>query len=148
MMSPWLPQSQEPVSLRQLFPAASFVGCADIRITEICEDSTRCKPRTMFAALPGTRCQGTAFVTDAVSRGASSILVERPLPNVSVPQCVVRNVRAAYSYLCEALHEYPSQRLKTVGVTGTNGKTTTTFLIRSILKSAGHPTGLFGHDRV
>lgn len=143
-MSPWLPQSHEPVSLRQLFPAASFVGCADIRITDICEDSTRCKPRTMFAALPGTRCQGTAFVTDAVSRGASSILVERPLPNVSVPQCVVRNVRAAYSYLCEALHEFPSQRLKTVGVTGTNGKTTTTFLIRSILQSAGHPTGLLG----
>ncbi len=143
-MSPWLPQSQEPISLRQLFPAASFVGCADIRITDICEDSTRCKPRIMFAALPGTRCHGIAFVDEAVNRGAGSILVEHPLPNVSVPQCVVRNVRSAYSCLCEAIHEYPSQRLKTVGVTGTNGKTTTTYLVRSILKSVGHPTGLMG----
>jgi UDP-N-acetylmuramoyl-L-alanyl-D-glutamate--2,6-diaminopimelate ligase len=133
-----------PVSLRTLFPAASFVGCADIRATEATESSDKCGPHTVFAAIPGTRVDGASFAREAIARGASGLLVQRPLADVSVPQCVVPNVRKAYAELCSALAGSPSRSIKLVGVTGTNGKTTVAWLVRSILETSGHRTGLLG----
>lgn len=143
-MSRQLPQIRMPVSLRQLFPRSSFVGCADIRVTDATENSSDCGPQMLFAAIPGTRVDGTAFAAEAISRGASSLLVQRPIPSVSVPQCVVPDTRRAYAELCSALAGCPSRSLGVAGVTGTNGKTTVTWLVRSILQSAGKPTGLIG----
>jgi UDP-N-acetylmuramoyl-L-alanyl-D-glutamate--2,6-diaminopimelate ligase len=141
-----------PVSLRTLLPAASFVGCADIRVTEATECSGQCGPHTLFAAIPGTHVDGTDFVDEAVRRGANSLLVQRPLPNVSIPQCVVPHVRKAFAELCTALAGSPSRHLSLAGVTGTNGKTTVTWLIRSILETSGRRTGLLGtieyHDGI
>ena len=139
-----LPRPRLPVSLRWLFPRASFVGCADIFVNDVTENSRHCLPGITFAALPGTQHDGAAFASEAVRFGASALLVEHPLPDVSVPQCVVRNVRQAYSILCETLHGCPSQKLSLVGITGTNGKTTTAWLVHSILKSAGRKSGLLG----
>ncbi|REJ74961.1 MAG: UDP-N-acetylmuramoyl-L-alanyl-D-glutamate--2,6-diaminopimelate ligase, partial [Planctomycetota bacterium] len=73
-----------------------------------------------------------------------AVLTNHALPAAHVPQCVVPDVRAAYATVCHALYGYPSWRLGLIGVTGTNGKTTTTWLARSILESAGQPTGLLG----
>jgi UDP-N-acetylmuramoyl-L-alanyl-D-glutamate--2,6-diaminopimelate ligase len=141
-----------PVSLRTLLPTASFVGCADIRVTEATEQSGQCGPHMLFAAIPGTHVDGADFVDEAIKRGANSLLVQRPLPNAHIPQCVVPHARKAFSELCSALAGYPSRHLQTAAVTGTNGKTTVTWLIRSILERAGHRTGLLGtieyHDGV
>jgi UDP-N-acetylmuramoyl-L-alanyl-D-glutamate--2,6-diaminopimelate ligase len=133
-----------PVSLRTLLPAASFVGCADIRVTDAAESSKKCAPQTLFAAIPGTRVDGAAFVDEAVQHGANSLLVRRPLPTVQVPQCVVPNVRRAYAELCSALAGNPSRHLNLTAVTGTNGKTTVSWLIRSIFETSGHRAGLLG----
>lgn len=143
-MSRQLSQIRMPVSLRQLFPRSSFVGCADIRVTDATEHSAQCGPQMLFAAVPGTRVDGTAFAEEAIGRGATSLLVQRPIPCASVPQCVVPDVRRAYAELCGALAGFPTRRLGVAGVTGTNGKTTVTWMIRSILQAAGQPTGLLG----
>jgi len=141
-----------PVSLRTLLPAASFVGCADIRVTEATECSSQCGPQTLFAAIPGTHVDGTDFVDEAIRRGANALLVQRPLPNVSIPQCVVPYVRKAFAELCSALAGFPARNLKLAAVTGTNGKTTVAWLLRSILETSGRRTGMLGtiecHDGV
>ena len=139
-----LPQMKVPVSLRRLFPQASFVGCADIRVVDVTERSSECAPGMLFAALPGTKTDGSRYAVQAIERGARSLLVAQPLPGISVPQCVVPNVRRAYAELCAAVAGYPSRKLGLAAVTGTNGKTTTTWLIRSILRAAGKRTGLLG----
>lgn len=140
------------VSLRRLFPRASFVGCGDIRVTEATERSSECVEGSLFAVIRGTKVDGAQFVGEALAHGATALLVERPLPDAEVPQCVVPNVRIAYAELCSALAGVPSRRLRIAGVTGTNGKTTVTWLIRSLLRQAGRRTGVLGtveyHDGV
>lgn len=132
------------ISLRRLFPTASFVGCGDIAIASACDRHDRCSVGDLFAAVRGHKFDGTQFVADAVNRGASSVLVDRPLVATAVPQCVVPDVRAAYSRLCLALSRNPQRNLNIAGVTGTNGKTTVTWLIRSILQAAGRQCGVIG----
>ncbi len=132
------------VSLRRLLPSASFIGCADVVARDVTELSSDCGPGTLFAAIPGHRRHGADFISEAQANGAAAVLTDRPLPDTSLPQCIVPDVRRAYAELCHALFAYPSWRLGLVGVTGTNGKTTTTWLTRALLESAGHPTGLLG----
>ena len=143
-MSHTLPKIRVPVSLRRLLPNSSFVGCADVRVSAATADSRDCAAGMLFAAISGQRSDGVRHVGEAVQRGATALLVERPLPGVSLPQCVVRNVRRAYAELCAALYRCPSRHLGTVGVTGTNGKSTVCWLVRSILQAAGRQTGLLG----
>jgi len=132
------------VSLRRLFPSASFVGCGDIRVSEATDQSGRSVAGGLFAAVRGTRQDGLRYVDEAVGRGVSSLLVPHPVPTAAVPQCVVHDVRAAYSRLSQAVSGDPSQRLRLAGVTGTNGKTTIAWLLRAIWQAAGHPSGLLG----
>ncbi|MDA0832825.1 MAG: UDP-N-acetylmuramoyl-L-alanyl-D-glutamate--2,6-diaminopimelate ligase [Planctomycetota bacterium] len=132
------------ISLRRLLPGASFVGCADVTVVDATEKSYDCQPGSLFAVVPGSNVDGSRFVGDALQRGASALLVSRPIAGATVPQCVVRNVRRAYAELCSALVGQPFRRLGMIGVTGTNGKTTTTWLIRSILQAAAKKTGLLG----
>lgn len=143
-MSHRLPHTQVAVSLHRLFPRASFVGCADIRVRRATDHSDDCTPSTLFAAIPGTRLDGAHFAAAAIGRGADSLLVERPLPDVPVPQCVVKNVRRAYAELCAELAGRPSSRVHLSAVTGTNGKTTIAWLLRSIFETSGKQVGLLG----
>ena len=85
------------------------------------------------------------FVDDADSAAApTACSFNDHFPNVQVPQCVVPNVQRAYSELCSALAGHPSRQLNLIAVTGTNGKTTVTWLIRSIFETSGHRAGLLG----
>ena len=115
------------------------------------EFSGRVGPGALFAALPGTRTHGAAFVVEAVTRGAAAILSDRPLPGCGVPVAVVpAGARAAFGEVCHVLHGRPSERLRVVGVTGTNGKTTVTWLLRAIFRTppradgSPSPAGLCG----
>ena len=132
------------VSLRRLFPQASFVGCANICATDAFENSRDVCPHSLFAVVHGTQVDGTQFIDQAVSHGAVGLLVDRPLSGVSIPQCVVPDVRSAFSRVCEALAGDPTRRLDVAGITGTNGKTTTTWIVRSLLERAGRRCGVLG----
>src|SRR5206468_3477733 len=83
------------------------------------------------------------FASDAVSRGAAALVVERPL-NAGIPEIRVASVRAAMAPAAARFHGDPTTRLQTIGVTGTNGKTTTAFQMRALLQAAGRQTGLLG----
>ena len=140
----WVPHVPVAVNLRRLFPRASFVGCGDIHTADVTDRSSQCRPNSLFAVIRGTSADGHCYIRDAIERGAKALLVDRPQADVTVPQCVVPDVRRAYAELCAALMAHPARHLGLAGVTGTNGKTTTTWLIRSILQAAAHQTGLLG----
>ena len=132
------------ISLRALFPSASFVDCADICVTSIQADSRRCHAGDIFAVIPGTQKRAEEFIPEALKNGVKAVLTGRPLTGLEVPQCIVADVRKAYAILCSEFACRPSQHLQTVGVTGTNGKTTVSWLIRAILQNAARKTGLLG----
>lgn len=139
-----LPDLPSPVSLRRLLPDASFVGCGEVIVNDATDDSRLVSEDSVFAAIRGSKCDGRDFAAEAVSNGCFAILTDRPLPDVSAPQCIVPNVRAAYSRVCNAVSGKPTSRLQIAGVTGTNGKTTTAWMLRSILNASGRRCGLLG----
>lgn len=137
-------QNLRAVSLRRVLPSASFVGCADIAASAVADHHARCRPGHLFAVVHGTSTSGENYLPQAIQAGATAVLVDRPMPDVDLPQCVVPSVREAYSRLCLAFAGHPDRFLTSVGVTGTNGKTTVTWLLRSILQQAGYRVGLSG----
>ncbi|NLE37831.1 MAG: UDP-N-acetylmuramoyl-L-alanyl-D-glutamate--2,6-diaminopimelate ligase [Pirellulaceae bacterium] len=131
-------------SLRDVLPEATLVGASDVEVRGCVCDSRRVELGDLFVALPGTRCDGHDFVADAVHRGCSAVVTERPLPEIDVPVCIVNDSRAAFGRFCQELAGNPSRQLKLIGVTGTNGKTTTSCLIARMFKNAGMKVGLLG----
>jgi len=138
------PELAPGISLRQVLPEAEFFGAEDIRVTGCTSDSRSCRPGDLFVALRGRGQDGHAFVAEAAARGASAILAEQPIADCRLPICYVVDSREAFGRVCQVLAGDPSQRLKVVGVTGTNGKTTTVHLICGILLAAGHRVGRLG----
>jgi UDP-N-acetylmuramoyl-L-alanyl-D-glutamate--2,6-diaminopimelate ligase len=115
----------------------------DVEVSGLAYSSTSVTPGTLFFCVPGFKADGHDFAPDAVERGAAALVVQRPL-NLGVPEVVVDDVRAAMGPAAARFQGDPTNTLKVVGVTGTNGKTTTTFLIRELLEAAGIQTGLLG----
>lgn len=116
-----------------------------VSIDRVVYDSRAAGPGSLFVAVPGFQTDGHAYVADAVGRGAVAVVVERPVavpPHLPVLQ--VDSARKALGELAARLYGWPSRHLRVIGVTGTNGKTTTTHLIRSILMEQGHRVGLIG----
>ncbi len=132
------------ISLRQVLPDAEFVGDGDMVATSCSADSRTCRQGDLFVALPATNGGVAAHTREAISRGAAALLTDRPVPGCKLPTCYVADVREAYGHVCQALAGYPSQRLKVIGITGTNGKTTTSFLTAAVLSTAGYQPGLLG----
>ncbi|MBC7235800.1 MAG: UDP-N-acetylmuramoyl-L-alanyl-D-glutamate--2,6-diaminopimelate ligase [Chloroflexi bacterium] len=105
-------------------------------------DSRQVQPGDLFVAIPGVNVDGHRFVPDALRAGAVAVVVERMLPELEgMPTILVPNAREAFAYLHAALRGFPAHKLRVIGVTGTDGKTTTTRLIASILRAAGHLVG-------
>jgi len=118
---------------------------AALEVLGVAHDSRRVKPGWVFVAIRGEQRDGADFVDDALARGAVAIVAERPLKlSRTVPLFVVPDARRALAALASHFYGRPSRRLKVIGVTGTNGKTTTTFMLRSIVEAAGHRCGLMG----
>ncbi|MEO8692264.1 MAG: UDP-N-acetylmuramoyl-L-alanyl-D-glutamate--2,6-diaminopimelate ligase [Acidimicrobiales bacterium] len=116
---------------------------ADVEITHMTGDSRAVRDGSLFCCVPGALFDGHDFAARAVSSGARALLCERELP-VDVAQIVVRNVRATMGPMASALYGHPSRSLPVVGVTGTNGKTTTVHLIAAILSATGRVTEVLG----
>lgn len=132
------------VSLRRLFPDAQFRGGADLVAVDAVEHSADCRPGSVFAVIRGSRVNGAAFVAEALARGACGLLTDHEIAAAPVVQCVVPNVRVAFALLCAELAGRPTERLAVAGVTGTNGKTTVTWMVRSILVQADRRCGVLG----
>ena len=137
--------SPRGVPLKRLVQAlpgsASLSGDGDVSIAGLALDSREVRPGYLFIAVPGTRLDGHDFIPQALERGAAAVVGTRPL-SLPVPYVQVENARQAAAYLAAAFYGHPGRRLTVIGVTGTDGKTTTSMLIWSILKKAGHPTGM------
>lgn len=121
---------------------------SDAEVTGISYNSKEIKREAeggpLFAAIPGEHTDGHLYIKNAVENGASSILAERETVGIGVPQVMVKDIRVALSKLSDVFYERPSERLAIVGITGTNGKTTTTYLIESIFREAGLSPGVIG----
>jgi UDP-N-acetylmuramoyl-L-alanyl-D-glutamate--2,6-diaminopimelate ligase len=118
-------------------------SAADVEITSLAYDNRLVDDGALFFCVPGFTRDGHEFATDAVARGAAALVVERPV-GAGVPEVQVPSVRAAMAPAAARFYGDPTARLQTVGVTGTNGKTTTAFLVRALLEAAGRQTGLLG----
>lgn len=118
-------------------------AAARTEVTSITHDSRAVRPGALFCCVAGAKHDGHRFARAAVEAGAVALLCERPL-RTGVPDIVVPDVRRAMAHLAAALHDHPSRALRVVGVTGTNGKTTTVHLTAAILRAAGTPTSTIG----
>ena len=147
---------RETARLVATLEGARVAGSLPPSLDAIATDSRAVRPGTLFVALRGERTDGHHFVADAIARGASVVVVEHTVSSTAhatvslskgpanVAVVAVPDTRIAASALADAFHDHPSQALIVVGVTGTNGKTTTTHLVRDVLETAGIPCGVIG----
>jgi UDP-N-acetylmuramoyl-L-alanyl-D-glutamate--2,6-diaminopimelate ligase len=143
------PRAARVKNLNELLREVDLVAAASAspEIRQIACDSRKVKPGALFFALRGAKEDGTAFIEDAVRRGAAAIAAEesiaaRVAPDVAVVQ--VRNARKALAIASANFYDHPANSLQLVAITGTNGKTTTASLVDAIIKASKSKTGLFG----
>jgi UDP-N-acetylmuramoyl-L-alanyl-D-glutamate--2,6-diaminopimelate ligase len=113
-------------------------------ITGLCHDSRQVKAGDLFIALPGVKSDGSLFAPEAVSRGAIAVVSERDVPEVKVPVFRVTSARKALGLIAANFYKKPAEELTLLGITGTNGKTTTAWLLESICAAGGASTALLG----
>ena len=123
-----------------------LAGSLDTEITSLVYDSRKIKPGAIFVCIAGTVRDGHDFIPEMMGKGAVAFVVERDDVELveGFTYILVENTRIALAELAAAYFDYPAEKLKTIGITGTKGKTTTTYLVKSILESAGIKTGLIG----
>ncbi len=132
--------------LRELLEGMEVISqtiSPDTEITHVCVDSRATQKGSLFVAVPGNRCDGGHYARQAVDRGAVCVVCQSELPP-DLPRVKVRDARLALSRLACRWYGHPSRQLTMLGVTGTNGKTTVTYLLRHILQRTGMKTGLIG----
>lgn len=130
----------EPVAPPQSRPALEKVA-----IKHLSYHSARVEPGTLFFCLPGGKVDGHCYAREAVSRGAAAVVASRPV-DVGVPLILVDDSRFALSLISARFFGFPGNRMNLIGVTGTNGKTTTTYYIHSIFRAAGHKAAILGSN--
>src|SRR5205809_4342957 len=128
-------------------PVRQVIGPLDRPVENIAYDSRRVQRNSLFAALRGEKTDGHQFIGQAIDKGASVIVAERENNDPRATCLVVKNTRTALADLSATFYGHPARKLKLAAVTGTNGKTTTTFLIKHICENAGLRCGLIGTVR-
>ncbi len=133
------------MKLTELLQNTGLSVATDAEITALCRDSRKVTPGCLFVCITGTGVDSHAFAADALAAGAAAVVVERDLGLQN--QLLTQNSRKVWGQLCANWFGNPSKRLHLIGVTGTNGKTSTTYLLKAILEKAGHMVGLIGTIR-
>ncbi len=132
-------------ALLEALPGVRVIGDLPATVAGISADSRRVERDECFVAVPGFKQDARRFIPEAVRRGASVVVTEgEPLAGVDVPLVLVPSARVALARLADAYYGHPSRRLTLVGITGTNGKTTTSYLVDALLRARGTPTGIMG----
>ncbi|MBK9035374.1 MAG: UDP-N-acetylmuramoyl-L-alanyl-D-glutamate--2,6-diaminopimelate ligase [Myxococcales bacterium] len=129
--------------LVRTIPGARLRG-ADVDVRAVTSDSRTVGAGALFVAVRGRRSDGHDFIATAVARGCAAVAVEAPVEGLTVPQLIVPDGGRALGFAIAALADHPARRLTLIGITGTNGKTTTTYLVESMLRAAGHEPGVIG----
>lgn len=129
--------------LQELGLAKAIVGDPLVRVRGIRHDSRRCEPGDLFVAVAGAQSDGAQFIEDAVKRGAVAVLAERPLTQ-AVPVALADDALVALSAIAKHLYDDPTAHMPGIGITGTNGKTTCTYLIESLLLAAAKSPAVLG----
>lgn len=123
-------------------------GDPNVNVEDIIYDSRKVMPGTVFVCLVGAVTDGHKYIPDAVEKGASAIVVERAAEAEAIPESItviqVESARKALAYMAAAYFDYPDRKLTTIGLTGTKGKTTTTYIIKDVIEQAGKKAGLIG----
>lgn len=121
-------------------------GSLETEVSDIAYDSRKIQPGMLFVAIAGTVQDGHKYIPDVTDRGASVLVVERDIviPNKEVTVVRVSNGRAALSYLSQAYFDYPASKMITIGITGTKGKSTITYMVRDIIEKSGKTCGVVG----
>lgn len=114
----------------------------DVEVTDVTQNSKAVKEGSLFVCIKGNSFDGHNFASEMLQNGAAAVVCERDLGLEK--QVVVENTRALFSSMCANFYSRPAEKLKIVGITGTNGKTTTAFLVKQILENAGKKVGLIG----
>jgi UDP-N-acetylmuramoyl-L-alanyl-D-glutamate--2,6-diaminopimelate ligase len=132
-------------AIRDLAVGGGAISPANPDVTAVSYDSRSVAAGALFVALKGQHADGAAFARQAVGRGAAAVVAEHPAPaDVSVPWITVTDARLALALLAVAFYRNPSREMRVVGITGTNGKTTTAYLLASIFEAAGVRCGILG----
>jgi UDP-N-acetylmuramoyl-L-alanyl-D-glutamate--2,6-diaminopimelate ligase len=126
------------------YPGARVSGDSAVEVADLVYDSRKVEPGSLFFCVVGEKADGHEFGARAVEEGATALVVERELTELEVTQVVVADSRAAMAPLAARFWGDPTAQLRVAGVTGTNGKTTTAFLLHEILRAAEFPCGLLG----
>ena len=130
--------------LLQSIPVLECTAPEELEISSVCYDSRKAGPGSLFVAIPGFASDGHKFIPSALDQGAAAVLCERP-PEGKAPYILVANARAALAQLGANWFGHPTKELPVIGITGTNGKTTVTYLLKSILEQVtGAKIGLIG----
>ncbi|TYT74572.1 UDP-N-acetylmuramoyl-L-alanyl-D-glutamate--2,6-diaminopimelate ligase [Desulfobotulus mexicanus] len=137
LFSPWEKNENTPFILKEKPPENP-----DIR--GIHYSSDKIQPGDLFVAVPGFTADGHSFARQAAKNGAAFLVAERPVPEAGLPTAIVSDSRKALAALSAAFYGFPAENLTLIGITGTNGKSTTTHIIEQILTHAGHATGVMG----
>lgn len=140
--------SQRECSIEEVFAEVPYTALREAsdpnqKVTSLEFSSRDVEPGALFFCVPGTSVDGHDFAQDAVERGAVGLVVEHEL-NIDVPQYLVVDAREALALCSVNFYDDPSRKLAVIGITGTNGKTTTTFLVEHLARYAGKRTGLIG----
>lgn len=131
--------------LAALIEGAQIIGDPDTIVTDIVQDSRQTSRGAMFVAMRGARVDGHSFIPEVIKKGAAVIMTEQAIdPPAGTAVLKVPALDAALQIVVPAFWDYPGRQLRMIGITGTNGKTTTSYLIRAILREAGRKTGLIG----
>lgn len=136
------------MKLSKLLEKSEYIlmqGSTDVEITDLVYDSRKVTKNSVFVCISGAVSDGHEYVSDAINKGTAAIITEKDIeaPD-SISVVKVNNSRLTLANMSAAYFDYPAEKLKTIGITGTKGKTTTTYMVRSILESAGLKTGLIG----
>ena len=133
------------MNLTRLFEGQDVrIDGRDVEVSALAYDSRRVVSGSLFAAIPGAKSDGHDFVPKALAAGATSVLCEREIDTGSATRVIAADSRRALAIAAKRFHGEPAEKLTMVGVTGTNGKTTTSFLVAALLESAGLATGVVG----
>ncbi len=134
-------------ALLSKIPTVLVVGAADREIASICYDSRRAQKGSLFVALRGEKSDGNAYIDEAIERGAVAVVTEEEQPQRRATTIVVKNARQTLADLAAEFYSRPALALKVAGITGTNGKTTTAFLIKHLCEAVLLRAGLIGTIR-
>ncbi len=130
--------------VRRAYPSVDVSGLPAVEITGVQDDSRRIEPGDLFVARQGGTSNGADFAPQAATRGAVAVATGASIDNCPLPQVLLPEIMSAAALLSHALYHHPASAMKVLGITGTNGKTTTAYLLRHLLNTTGHKCGMIG----